>query len=101
MLYRVLGGPADEANASISEPLPLEDGDAFLLCTDGFWQHVPPAVLERSLRLAGSPNEWMAIQRLRLESLTPRPADNYSALAVWVGEPQQVTLLALTERDCP
>ncbi len=40
LLYRALGMASDGAEASYSDVVPVEDGDAFLLCTDGFWHGV-------------------------------------------------------------
>ena len=48
--------------------------------------------MERSLQLAASAEEWLALLRRAAEAKSEDSRDNYSALAVWVGFPQQVTL---------
>jgi len=48
--------------------------------------------MERSLQLADSAEEWLALLRRAAEAKADESRDNYSALAVWVGFPQQVTL---------
>jgi serine/threonine protein phosphatase PrpC len=53
LLYRALGARAT-AEATVSAPQRLADGDAFLLCTDGLWQLISQQVMERSLQLADS-----------------------------------------------
>jgi serine/threonine protein phosphatase PrpC len=91
LLYRALGARAT-AEATITAPQRLADGDAFLLCTDGLWQLISQQVMERSLQLADSAEEWLALLRRAAEAKADESQDNYSALAVWVGFPQQVTL---------
>ena len=91
LLYRALGA-REKAEASISTPRRLADGDAFLLCTDGLWQLITQQVMERSLQLSDSAEEWLALLRRAAEAKADGARDNYSALAVWVGFPQQVTL---------
>ncbi|MET3462115.1 PP2C family protein-serine/threonine phosphatase [Variovorax atrisoli] len=91
LLYRALGARAT-AEATITAPQRLADGDAFLLCTDGLWQLISQQVMERSLQLADSAEEWLALIRRAAEAKADDSQDNYSALAVWVGFPQQVTL---------
>lgn len=91
LLYRALGARS-VAEASISGTQRLADGDAFLLCTDGLWQLISQQVMERSLQLADSAEEWLALLRRAAEAKADESRDNFSALAVWIGHPQQVTL---------
>ena len=91
LLYRALGARAT-AEATLTSPQRLADGDAFLLCTDGLWQLISQQVMERSLQLADSAEEWLALLRRAAEAKADESRDNFSALAVWVGFPQQVTL---------
>jgi len=94
LLYRALGARAT-ADTTVSAPQQLADGDAFLLCTDGLWQLISQQVMERSLQLADSAEEWLALLRRAAEAKADKSRDNYSALAVWVGFPQQVTLAGM------
>jgi serine/threonine protein phosphatase PrpC len=72
--------------------LPLRDGDAFLLCSDGFWDHLDPPSMERALQRTALPDSWL----LEMEgALTPRlqaGSDNYSAIAVWCGDQDFATI---------
>lgn len=97
LLYRALGARAT-AEATLAAPRRLADGDAFLLCTDGLWQLISQQVMERSLQLADSAEEWLALIRRAAEARADESRDNYSALAVWVGFPQQVTLAGAAQR---
>jgi serine/threonine protein phosphatase PrpC len=94
LLYAAIGTEGSIPAAVAAEPVVLEDGDALLLCTDGFWGPLDTARMERALRLAGSPEEWLdGMRRSLLQSGTP--GDNYSAIAVWVGSPEEITVIDL------
>ncbi|MBD8161851.1 PP2C family protein-serine/threonine phosphatase [Erwinia persicina] len=90
LLYNALG--ADVAHPhGFSEVLALEDGDAFLICTDGFWSHLAPAEMEQALRMVNCPEEWLALMQKAIDRSAK--TDNLSAVAVWIGSPQETTLL--------
>ncbi|CAI0725644.1 Serine/threonine phosphatase stp [Serratia entomophila] len=90
LLYFALG-LNEERDASYSDVLQLEDGDVFLLCTDGFWHSFTQAELEQSLHMVNSPSEWIALMQQAWKK--NNNSDNYSAIAVWIGSPQETTLL--------
>lgn len=90
LLYFALG-LSEERDATYSDVLQLEDGDVFLLCTDGFWHSFTPSELEQSLHMVNSPSEWIALMEQAWKK--NNNSDNYSAIAVWVGSPQETTLL--------
>lgn len=84
-LLRTLGN-AEEARPTPSErPLALAPGDAFLLCTDGFWDYVTESEMEITLAKAPSPRDWLVAMTTRLLARAEPGHDNYTALAVWVG----------------
>lgn len=73
----------------------LRSGDAFLLCSDGFWEVVDEREMESALQAADSPETWLA-QMERLIEQAQRPGqDNYSAIAVFFGELDFSTRLQL------
>jgi serine/threonine protein phosphatase PrpC len=80
-ILRALG--AVNAAADVSTALPLEPGDAFLLCTDGFWELVLEEEMEQTLAGAGDPDAWLAEMRKILEDRMGPGTDNYSAAAVF------------------
>lgn len=90
LLYFALG-LNEERDATYSDVLQLEDGDVFLLCTDGFWHSFTQAELEQSLHMVNSPSEWIALMQQAWKK--DNNSDNYSAIAVWIGSPQETTLL--------
>lgn len=58
-LNRVLGD-AQEYLPELSEKMKVRRGDAFLLCTDGFWENLTETEILRALRQSKSPREWVA-----------------------------------------
>ncbi|WJI12191.1 PP2C family protein-serine/threonine phosphatase [Proteus mirabilis] len=101
LLMSALG--SQKQDMTYSAILPLYDGDAFLLCSDGFWKRHHLALLEHTLRLAQTPEDWLLLIN-HLSQHQPQD-DNYSAIAVWVGSPQESTLLQTLPLDekviCP
>ena len=65
-------------------PITLHSGDAFLLCTDGFWEYVFEAEMVEDLKQARSATGWLTAMELRLLSRAPEKNDNYSAIAITV-----------------
>lgn len=96
LLHLALGVRAD-AGPSIAKAIPIHDGDAFLLCTDGLWQQLSDDAIERSLRIVHTVDDWLALlaDAARTHAGADGQTDNYSALAVWIGHPERVTLASI------
>ncbi|MGD9731135.1 MAG: PP2C family serine/threonine-protein phosphatase [Desulfamplus sp.] len=82
-LLRTLGHegslrPALESNTHI-----VQDGDAFLLCTDGFWEYVTEIEMMADLAKANNPNQWLDCMASRITQRAEGNYDNYSAIAVF------------------
>lgn len=90
LLYNALGATRVQS-ADYSPVLPLEDGDVFLLCSDGFWRNLTSAEMALALRMVNSPQEWLALMQKAIDR--SEKTDNLSAVAVWCGSPQETTLL--------
>ena len=62
----------------------IDAGDAFLLCTDGIWEHIDDDVLEALLNAAPSPAGWLAAIEASVRAATRDRSsyDNFTALAV-------------------
>lgn len=80
-LLQTLGQSAT-LKVAVSEGCRLEAGDAFLLCTDGWWEHVREDEIEATLRGAETPEAWLSRMQELIE--TRAPQDNYSAVAALV-----------------
>ena len=82
-VLRALG--SDNAKPDISK-LTIIDGrkEAFLLCTDGFWEYVYEEEMEEALRKSKNPEQWIEKMRVILEKRVPKGNDNYTAAAVFL-----------------
>lgn len=92
-LLSALGLPSDSLKVSTaSRGWVLQPGDVFLLCTDGLWELVDEAEMCASLSRARSPGDWLArLERAVLDhaqAAGKKRHDNFSGIALWVGEPQ-------------
>ncbi len=71
-------------------PVVLEAGDAFLLASDGFWEHVTETEMEADLATASGPAAWLRRMEARLKQRVSTRHDNYTAIAVFAtGDRQQ------------
>lgn len=70
---------------------PIADGDAFLLCSDGWWDHFEPHDIETAFAAATSPQHWLDLMAADIRRAGLKGQDNYSAVAVWVGDPAETT----------
>lgn len=62
----------------------INAGDAFLLCTDGFWDYVNEVEMEDSLQEAADPKTWLELMEQILLARAEANHDNYTALAVMI-----------------
>ncbi|WP_063744677.1 PP2C family protein-serine/threonine phosphatase [Paraburkholderia oxyphila] len=60
--------------------------DAFLICTDGFWEYVEEATMLAALAQAASPRAWLEALAAHVRAHAKAGNDNFSASAVWVGD---------------
>ncbi|MDO9235229.1 MAG: protein phosphatase 2C domain-containing protein [Aquabacterium sp.] len=72
-------------------PEALLDGDAYLLCSDGWWDQLTPGDIERTLRASGDTQQWLAHMARIVAAANVPNQDNYTAVALWVGNPHEVT----------
>jgi serine/threonine protein phosphatase PrpC len=85
-------GSGDEMVISVSgAPILVEEGDLFLMCTDGWWEYLEEHVMEEMLEDATTVEEWLQVMAREVEALAKENADNYTAIAVQVGELEEVT----------
>lgn len=89
-LYAALGEPDLPAPTVIEQPFPVREGDAYLLCTDGWWDSLDADAIEHGLVRAVSADDWLrGMEREIIDRRRPGQ-DNYSALAVWCTEGEGV-----------
>lgn len=86
-LLRVFGMRGDLQPEVDKELTPALKGDAYLLCTDGFWEYVTETEMEIDFAKAASPEEWLAYMEERLlqraQARDRRGFDNYSAIGIF------------------
>jgi hypothetical protein len=82
-VLRSLGNDGD-VNPVIEE-LSLNPGDAFLLCTDGFWEYVTEMEMEADSAKAQAPADWLRFMASRLLSRAKPENDNWTAMGVFFG----------------
>jgi PPM family protein phosphatase len=84
-LLCAMGVAADFVAHTLQSPFALADGDALLLCSDGWWERLPAADIERTLLQAQEPEQWLQAMQTLIEQAAHPQQDNHSAIAVWVG----------------
>jgi len=81
-------GQEENFEPSLGRPVfDLADRDAFLLCTDGFWEYIEDREMEQGLAESASAEEWLRLMERRVVERGGKEQDNYSAVAVWCSEP--------------
>ena len=83
-LLRALGDDSEELRCE-SSSFDVAEGDAFLLCSDGFWEPVTEIEMERTLAEEPKAKKWLAAMvKLAVKNSAGKPMDNFTAIAVKV-----------------
>ena len=82
-LFHSLGNEV-EFTGEFYPALDLQPGDAFVLCTDGFWELINNDEIVRTLNISLSPQEWLSMMLDIVQSRLKKNSDNYSAVCVMV-----------------
>ena len=83
-LLRVMGVEWEEKMYDLMSPIPLKKCQAFLLCSDGFWELINEKEMAVQLKKAHCVEEWLDnMVRIVQENGKDKNMDNYSAIAVW------------------
>ena len=85
-LHSALGIASDVLEVSAGEAAEeVEPGDVFLLCTDGVWEYLDDAMLERTLAAAANPAAWIGELAVEVRRAASHKTshDNFTALTVW------------------
>ena len=68
----------------LMKPLPLKKCQAFLMCSDGFWELIDEKDMCALLKQSDTVEEWMqAMVEVVKENGKDRNMDNFSAIAIW------------------
>lgn len=93
-LFAALGHSEEFEVALPDEPLALAAGDAFLLCTDGFWEYVEEAAMVAALTESATAADWLRRMQKQVVDRGGIGQDNFSAVAVWCAEGVAATAAA-------
>lgn len=99
-LVAALGIEGDVDPHTVVRPVELLDGDAFLLCSDGWWDGFEAEDLAQSTSRARDPDDWLRAMATTIRARAVPRQDNFSAIALWVGDPTDVTV-AMTDDTIP
>lgn len=58
--------------------------NAFLICTDGFWEYVTEEQMEETLCISATPKDWLERMRWYIRNTAKEGNDNNTAIAVFV-----------------
>lgn len=87
-LFKVLGASEPLKLPKPYDPIEIQDGDAFLLCSDGFWEYVYEMEMEADLLKSGSAAEWLRHMTKRLLLRSEDAGDNYTAVCGIIHAPE-------------
>jgi len=76
---------------TVAESVAIDDGDAFLLCSDGWWEPLSDDDIARTLEGADTAQQWLDAMQQQIEGRASPKQDNFSAIAVWVGDVSEAT----------
>ncbi|MCA0174806.1 MAG: protein phosphatase 2C domain-containing protein [Proteobacteria bacterium] len=89
-LTAALGMDGEITPHTVVRPVEVLPGDAFLLCSDGWWGDLTLDELATSLDQTLDPAHWLDTLRRRITALARPRQDNFSAVALWVGDPAEL-----------
>lgn len=85
ILLKVMGVEWDKPAFELHKPIPLRKCDAFLLCSDGFWELINEDEMCDALKNSTNAEEWLKKMRTVVaDRASQKNADNNTAIAIWV-----------------
>lgn len=101
-LFKVLG---DSTPLKLPKPYETIDplnNDAFLICSDGFWEHVYEAEMEADLLKSSSAKAWMTHMLKRVLLRSENEGDNFSAICGIIHQTSSISrTISETDEDHP
>lgn len=84
-LLKVLGEATSNEVGTVYTPISCKKGDAFLLCSDGFWENVLEEEMEIDLSKSKTAKEWVEYMLVRLLLRFDGSNDNFTVIGGIVG----------------
>ena len=86
-LLRAVGSDEETPKYEVSETNKVLGFEAFLLCSDGFWELITEKQMCKLLKKSATPKEWLdAMKAVVLKNGKGKNMDNYSAIAVFISD---------------
>lgn len=82
-LFAALGNDDDFEPRIEPVKADLQDGDVFLLCSDGLWEYVDEGEMEATLNASASGTDWLQALESKVLANGHQGQDNYSAIAIF------------------
>lgn len=79
-LLKVLGNEKELNLKKTYPPITIQEGDAFLICSDGFWEFVYEREMEDDFKRAKSTKQWMDDMLKRQLDRAKNEDDNYTVI---------------------
>ncbi len=84
IVLRALGIEWEKPMFELMQPLPITECQAFLLCSDGFWEYITEEKMSHLLKASRTVEEWLKKMTVVVqENGYGKKMDNYSAIAIW------------------
>lgn len=84
-LLKVMGIEWNSPQYAMESDIRVESKQAFLLCTDGFWEFIEDKEMEKTLKKSKTPQEWMnRMVEIVKKAGQGHNMDNFSAIVVWI-----------------
>lgn len=84
-LLKVLGTEWSGPEYQLLSPIPLRKCQAFLICSDGFWELIEESKMAELLYKSETPEQWLNFMKdIVTENGKDKNMDNFSAIAAWV-----------------
>lgn len=84
-LLSVLGTNRETLNFELSPVVHIKTGNAFLLCTDGFWTLIDEKAMVKALKHSDTPQKWLdKMCKTVIKNGKYSKMDNFTAIAVMI-----------------
>ena len=97
LLTSAIGNAGELLVSAAETPVELEAGDAFLLCSDGWWEAIEEPQMEKELAAAPDMNAWLESMAAWIEAHVKTGHDNFTGLAVQLREPEDEVFVQFAE----
>lgn len=85
-LLRSFGVLAEPRLNIFSAPVTLQPEDAFLMATDGLWEHATETEMETKLSKSDDPAGWLRRMQIQFRQRAAKGYDNYTGVGVLIEE---------------